>query len=319
MATCNSAQAQKIYLKRVLETISAINACLPTSSGVQAISANLVNLCSTFEGAQSVLDLQLKAAICWLGNGGSAISCDWPSACPYFIVQTEGYDIPTLHLYAGDAKGFLVPDLVTTNGDVIFSPSIAFDPAPMPFLELASFPLLENVSGNVRIESQPVLSSALFPLLATVGGHFRVGSNADLTIIDVSSLVSTGAELWMDGNNAETVEFPSLTTVGDYFTINAEPVVPLLATVAGDIEIQRQGLTSYRLPSLTVFGGTSFKSQNCDLDVATVNHILVTLDAITPALSGVTILLNLGTSAAPTGAGAAAKVNLAVLNTVTTN
>lgn len=311
MGVCNSPQAQKIYLKRVLETIARLNACLPTASGVQAISANLINLCSTFEGAQSVLDLQLKAAICWLGNGGAGGSCIRPDpSCDFFTVHLGTPNGPNLNIWDVWAKGLLFDDLEHAFGDMIFSQKGTEDPQGMPFLTFISAPLLTQVDGNLFTAFSHALLSVSFPLLTAVLGDCVVGSSNNLTDIDVHNLQTVGGNLDVGGVLTTTIDLSALISVGVDANLGATETIdcPNLTTVGGDILAGLSGpTTTIMMPNLTSLGG-NVDFENAALNLQAVNDLLVVFAAL--GVTGRIFNLSGGTSAAPTGAGAAAVLTL---------
>lgn len=71
-----SPQAERVELQRTLDSIQAVNTCLPTDSGVQAATSGLLNSCSTIASAFSVFALQVQTAICWLWTEIQAFAAD---------------------------------------------------------------------------------------------------------------------------------------------------------------------------------------------------------------------------------------------------
>jgi hypothetical protein len=268
----------------VLETIARLNACLPTASGVQAISANLINLCSTFEGAQSVLDLQLKAAICYLNSiaTGTVLTQTIPvDGIDYTMLVGPGCQAD-LYVYSAFAKSWDFPNLVTTDGSLVFATLPAHDTpnfnpdGNMSFLQTINLPLYTNCGGDFYATGLPLLRSLQAPLLTEILGLLNFQNNL---------LPNTTSGLLTD------VNFDSLQhLVGDFICAGNPSLVDLA------------------FPALTHFEGFHWSCIGCALSEASINSILVTLANLSPPYQPTGFIdLELGTNAAPTGAGLAAK------------
>lgn len=287
-----SPQAEALALRRVLETIEAINECLPEASGVQDATEGLTNACTDLTMAQSVLDLQLKVAICWLSQGG-ALNCEQPDPCTCWTVNAPATS-GSIDLWYPFLQCAVYPDVTLISGHLTTSASGQYDVrgGNMQFFTSLTFPLLVTVDGYVFIAFQEALLTFSAPLLTTVNGSFQVGSNA----------------------NQLTHDFPLIETVtGDFVTsgtLATSLSVPLLTTVGGALmSIGGLALADVDISSLTNFDG-DFEAVNAALTEESVNHILVVLDSQCVLSGAKNVLLDSGTSAAPTGLGAAAAANM---------
>lgn len=295
----NSPQAAELNLKRVLETIQTLNTCLPTASGVQAASAGLVNQCTSFDIAISVLSLQLEAVLCWLGNGGVAVDCNRPWPCTFLQINTGANIDHNLIVYDPMAQGFNLVDLVDADFDIWFNSTEDTTAHVMSFLTQITCPVLTTVGGTLSCVLQVSLLSLLTPLLATVGVDLNINSNTHLTGLDFSSLVSVGGSINVGAMLNPSILFPVLTTVGVDMSIGGN--------VVAEVDIS----------ALTSFSG-NFDCSDSALPSEQVNNILIKLDAL--GLTGKTVSLIAGTNGPPTGAGITAVANLVGRGcTVTTN
>lgn len=187
--------------------------------------------------------------------------------------------VTPLNIYDPMASGFNFATMTGNSGQINFGISNA-SLGGMSFLRDIAFPVLTSTTGAIFASNQIALQTFSAPALVTLGADLHLENNPTLVSIDLSSLAVING---------------IITATGD----------PLLTTVT--------------FGTLTAMGAASMDLSGAALNVATVNDILVKLNAI-PGLTGKTINLSGGTSAAPTGAGAAAKIALvAALNTVSTN
>lgn len=283
-----SPQAEQLVIDRILETIAAINACLPTASGAQAATAGLINGCTDLTLAQSVLDLQLKAVICWLGTGGAGVDCNRPWPCDYLTINTSS-TINDLYPWDPFAPGFLIPDAVFCNGQIYFAPTAALNAYPMVFCTTVSVPLLETVAGDFVCIFHPQIVSFLAPLLRTVGGKLLVGSNASVEVLDLSSLLTVGGDMDIGAQLLVDVDIHTVTGVGGSLSVGGN----LVETVNIDGLVDFDGDFSCGVSALTQ---------------TAVNYLLVRMDEL--VLTNRTVTLNNGSSATPSGAGLTAKSNL---------
>jgi len=288
----NSPQAKALELQRVLEAIETINTCLPTSSGVQAATAGLVNACTDFNMALSVFALQLDTAICWLGSGAAGDDCYRPLlGCDHFIVANGLVDANALYIYDTFAKGFIFPTIVSSNSDLNFQQysSTGGAPTPMAFLTDIQLPVWATIAGTIYCQFHYNLLTFNAPVLTTVGVDFDVAANQSLENLNIPLLATVGRDLVIGAMLLTIPSAPSLRSVGRNISCG------------GDI------VQDVNFPALVSFNG-DFDCSVSALTAAGVNHILEMLDAL--GVTGHTITLNGGTSATPTGAGLTAKANL---------
>jgi len=288
----NSPQAKALELQRVLEAIETINTCLPTSSGVQAATAGLVNACTDFNMALSVFALQLDTAICWLGSGAAGDDCYRPLlGCDHLIVANGVVHANALYVYDTFAKGFIFPTITDSNADLTFQPywSAGGAPTPMAFLTDIQLPVWTTIAGTIYCQFHYNLLTFNAPVLTTVGVDFDVAANQSCEVVNVPKLATVGRDLVLGAMLLTVPSCPSLVSVGRNISCGGDFVqdvdFPVLATFNGDFDCSVSALTT-----------------------AGVNHILEMLDAL--GVTGHTITLNGGTSATPTGAGLTAKANL---------
>lgn len=283
-----SPQAMRVVIERVFEAIEDINTCLPEVSGVQEATAGLINSCTDFNTAMSVLSLQLETAICWLGNGGAGTDCNRPWPCDYLTINTEE-GVNDLFLYDPFAPGFLVPSAVSSNGQIYFAPTANLSAYPMVYMTTASFPLLEDVAGNFVCIFQPQLLTFSAPVLVHVGGNMLVGSNASLVTLDIPVLEEVDGDMDIGAQLLVNVDIHTVTKVGGNLSVGGN----LVETVNIDGLVDFDGDFSCGVSALTE---------------AAVNYLLVRMDEL--VLTNRTVTLNNGSSAAPSGVGLTAKTNL---------
>lgn len=313
-------------MAQLREEIAALAACFSSSAEIQSIANEAIPCRLTLEVLMDIYFRLVNAALCEISSGGT-VSCLRPDPnCDYFTVHlgTLGDGAGTygsLNIYDPWAKGLLFDDLIYCAGSMIFTQKGDDTPYGMPFLTFISAPLLVTVDGDIFTAFSIALIDVSFPLLETVGGDLIVGSSQNQETLDIHSLRTVGGNLDVGGILATSVDMDALETVGGdaQFGATATISLPSLTEVGGGISL---GLgpttTTVSIPSLAVLGG-NFDAHGSALNVASVNHIFEILDAITPALTGITIDLSGGTSATPTGAGLAAATNLDILNTVSYN
>lgn len=301
----------QVALGRVVEAINAINECMPTSSGVQDATSGLINACTDFNTAVSVMALQLEAAMCWLGTGGSGENCSWPSACDTFTVATPA-TFGNLRLYAANARGFLVPDLVHAAGDIYFQPGDADENYSMSFLEDIDMPLLETALGPVHCVAQKALTRFNAPLLTSVTTDLELVANSSLTEVNFPLLATVGNDFEFDGNATTSFDHPNLISVGRELRVSSDTITSInldgLTTVGGDFRVECLNLTTMRLPSFTTWGGAQWSLLNSAFDEDTINYILELLDGL--GVLAKFADLSGGTNAAPSGSGITALNNL---------
>jgi hypothetical protein len=185
---------------------------------------------------------------------------------------------------------------------------------------------------NINSESPPSFGSL-------VCGNITVANSTTLTGVTIGGQTATYGNIAITGCSA--LQYVNL------YSINTSPSIPSFLSLnfsncTAVTEISTFGGYEISTPSLNVSGcsalttlsivastltavtlttlpaATSVGFQGCALNVASVNAILVALDA--NGLSGGVVYLDLGTNAAPTGAGITAKNNLIAKGwTVATN
>lgn len=244
------------------------------------------------------------------------------------------------------------PNLISvtiTNQPLLFYIFVDFSPT------LATI-TMTNVGylGDIEFAGNPGLTTLSFPI--TSCGYLGIFSDVNLTSLSLTALDHTDSDLDLFGNfkmsslnlgvlkvvsghinlnnsNAMTaISLPSLLNFSGAFSVSTCPLLTSLNVsamtsrssggVGQTFDIAINGaLTTVSFPALWPFvDAFDFNATGCALNVATVNAILVSALAAVPAITGIVIDLSGGTSAAPTGAGAAAKIALNLAgNTVTTN
>lgn len=312
MGACNDPRALGIFKKRAIEAIKALVVCIPPAAGITGLSARITG-CTTLDEAQSILNLAVQETLCWLGTGGAGESCNWPTSCPTFTVETPA-SYGALFLYDSRARGFNVPNLVHASDKLYFQASDADENYTMSYLTDINLPLLETVQGPFYCVAQKVLTRINMPLLTSVSSIMHIVANPLLTDLNMPNLATVGGDLEIDGNGITSFIHPLLTFVGGEFRCATDTLVTVdlsgLTTVVGDFRMEGASLTTFRLPAFVTWGGNQWSNINSGLDAATVNYVLELLDGF--GVSGGTKIIDLsgGTSAAPTGAGITAKANL---------
>lgn len=119
------------------------------------------------------------------------------------------------------------------------------------------------------------------------------------TVIFAQATSIAGAQTFGTLPNLRSIEYPNVTNIGAAITCS----------------------TAVNLQNFSIGSPTTVTANititNAKLTEESVNNVLIALAAAEP--TGLTFNFSGGTSAVPTGAGLAAKVALAVSNTVTTN
>ena len=173
-----------------------------------------------------------------------------------------------------------------------------------PFVRFPVLTSLQNGGDFIDVESSDIATFSC-PVLTTMvvpasGGGIFLFDNANLTNVDFPVLQTCGEFDLFNCDALTTLSLPQLVTAGFFFV--------------GD----NAALTSVSLPNWVPTDGASYWFFDCALNVTSVNAILVACAAT--MTTGGNIRLEGGTSAAPTGAGAAAKATLIANGvTVTTN
>lgn len=232
-----SPQEAEVILQRVLEAIANINECLPDASGVQDATAGLTNSCTTTLLAQSVLDLQLQTAICYLQsqlqNGPTTIVIN--GGVDYVIEQLEFVD--NIFIWECFAKSFSFPTLEICQQGLFFSTNST--DGNMSFLTSIDLPALTAINALLFIARIPNLTTISAPLLEHVGQDIDVSSNTRLTTVDFSSVNFIGRDFLASGSLLAGLQMPLLATFGgtqflcDSNGIPTADVNALLVTLAG--------------------------------------------------------------------------------------
>jgi len=161
----------------------------------------------------------------------------------------------------------------------------------------ATFTVPFQVSGQSLTRPGPTVWNTPAVMPATA---FYLWDASKILIPQATSV--TGAiTLAITHNNLKSFELPNVTNITAAITLTNAPALEV-----------------FSIPSLTALSA-NINLNGGALTVDSVNAFYLQLDAITPALSGLTFNTAGGSNAAPTGAGLAAAVNLDVLNTVTKN
>lgn len=192
--------------------------------------------------------------------------------------------------------------LTTLSAPALTAVRTSFAPTTMAALTTFNFPALATVGTTFAPTTMASLTSMSLPALTDVYGAPTVGisilSMASLTTISFGALVRVGA-----GN-----------TSGNAFLMNSGTAAVTSLTI--NSAIKQVGSTTGNFGNVVI--------SSAALDVTSVNNLLVTLAGLdgtngTTAFSSRTVTIT-GTSAAPTGAGAAAVITLTARGcTVTTN
>ncbi len=208
----DSPQEAYLLLQRVLESIQGINECLPTDSGVQDETAGLINACTTTPVAQSVLDLQLKQAICWLfsqiQNGPTSIIIN--GGVDYIVEQLVFSD--NIFIWECFARSFTFPTLVDCQQGLYFSTNST--DGNMSFLTRIDIPNLLAINAVLFIERIPNLTTINAGSLVHVGQDIDIASNARLTTVDFHSVEFIGRDFLASGSLLAGLQLPALTTFG---------------------------------------------------------------------------------------------------------
>jgi len=169
--------------------------------------------------------------------------------------------------------------------------------------------------GDVTINGSTTLTSL------TIGG--RQGFYGDVAVTNCTALTSVlfdSGSTYPDVPDFDSLNFSGCTSLSSIATSSGELKTPSL-NITGCSALATISLPSDTLVTVTVStlpSATTVGLQGCALNVASVNAILVALDS--NGLSNGEVYLDLGTSAAPTGAGIIAKNNLIAKGwTVATN
>ena len=169
-----------------------------------------------------------------------------------------------------------------------------------------SLPALVSVGGTFNCQYNPALASLSLPALASVGSSFNCYSNPALASLSLPVLASVGGNFNCNSNaTLASLSLPALTSLGGNFHCS-----------------DNSALASLSLPALAsvAVGGSSFNCQFNAMPSATINSLLSTLVAISPALVGKTIYLyGHIPPAPPTGPGIVDKATLEVNNNVYTD
>lgn len=209
--TCNSTQALKIYKARVLESFNALVACMPSGANISGLGI-LINSCSTLEGIQSVLDLAIQRAICYLqsqiSNGPGVIIID--GGIDYIIKQLTFVD--NIFIWECFAKSFSFPTLEDCQQGLYFSTNVT--DGNMSFLTHVELPALTAINAVLFCSRIPNLTTINAPLLAHVGQDIDVSSNARLTAVDFHSVNFIGRDFLASGSLLAGLQMPLLATFG---------------------------------------------------------------------------------------------------------
>jgi hypothetical protein len=159
--------------------------------------------------------------------------------------------------------------------------------------------------GDVTITGSTTLTSLFIGGTAGVFGDVAVTNCTALT-----SVLFDSPGTYPNVPDFDSLNFSGCTSLASITTSAGEVKTPSL-NVTGCSALATLSLPSDTLATVTVStlpAATTVGLQGCALNVASVNAILVALDA--NGLSGGVVYLDLGTSAAPTGAGIIAAANL---------
>ncbi|HHZ66062.1 MAG TPA: hypothetical protein EYN51_11310 [Flavobacteriales bacterium] len=208
---------------------------------------------------------------------------------------------------------------LTTAGNFYFSTN--------PVLASLSLPVLASVGDYFQCFYNDILDSLSLPALASVGGNFYCYSNPVLASLSLPVLASVGGNLECYSNPVlASLGLPVLASLGGNFRCYSNDILaslslPALASVGGNFYCPSNDiLASLSLPVLASLGG-NFECYSNVFPSSTVNSLLGTLVAISPALTGRIIYLHgQNPSAPPTGQGLTDKATLiANGNTVSTD
>lgn len=212
-----------------------------------------------------------------------------------------GCTIPTLTLTPSSVYNVVVH--FGTYGDLDFTGCPDLNSITMSSDTPPTFSTL--TCGDVTVTGSATLTSI------SIGG--TQGVYGDVNVTNCTAL--TSVLLDSSGTYPNVPEFDSLnfsgcTSLTSIATSSGEVKTPSLditgCTALTTISLPSDTLVTVTLSTLPA--AITVGLQGCALDVASVNAILVALDA--NGLSGGVVYLDLGTSAAPTGAGIVAKASL---------
>lgn len=149
-----------------------------------------------------------------------------------------------------------------------------------------SAPQLVSVASDVWIGNNDVLSTVNLGSLATVGGDLKLSFNSEIVSLDLGDLVTVSGQVSFAGDSLlTTIDISSLDSIGSQISL-----------------VNCSVLSSLNISALTSLGG-NFVASGCAFDAATVNAILAQLVSIAAYGAGQSVVLNGGTSAAPSGQG----------------
>ena len=194
-------------------------------------------------------------------------------------------------------------------------------------LATISMPSLVSVNGSFS-PTLAALTSLTLTSLTTIVGAFGLTA-ATLTTLSLPALTTLGAGLSVVCALATTVTLTLLATitgaVAPSFAALTTLSFPAIVSASSTWTITAANLVTFSLGSTLKSIGGNFTMSGMKLNQASVDSILVSLAALdgtngTTAYSSKTILLNGGTSSAPSATGLAAKATLQARScTVTTN
>jgi hypothetical protein len=171
------------------------------------------------------------------------------------------------------------------------------------------------ICGDITINGSTTLTS-----LSIGGATSTYGNVAVTNCTALASVIVDSPVTYPDVPDFDSLNFSGCTSLASIATSSGELKTPSL-NITGCSALATISLPSDTLVTVTVStlpAATTVGLQGCALNVASVNALLVALDA--NGLSGGQVYLDLGTSAAPTGAGITAKNNLIAKGwTVATN
>lgn len=208
--------------------------------------------------------------------------------------------IPTLTLAGGGFYNVVV--FFGTYGDMDFTGCPNLNSITMSSDNPPAFGTL--VCGDITVAGSATLTAI------TLGGNQATYGN-----VNASNCTALATVLLLGGITPFIPSFGSLnfsgcTSLATLTTAESEISASTLnvtgCTALTALSVFSTTLTTVTISTLPAAGSVGF--QGCALNVASVNAILVALDA--NGLSGGQVYLDLGTNAAPTGAGLTAKANL---------
>ena len=212
-----------------------------------------------------------------------------------------GCTIPTLTLAGGGFYNVVVH--FGTYGDMDFTGCPDLNSITMSSDTPPTFGTL--VCGDVTVNGSATLASVLIGGSQATYGNVAITNCTALTSVSLDSPVT-----YPDVPEFDSLNFSGCSLLAILSTNGAEVKTPSLnvtgCTSLATISVPSDILTTVTLSTLPA--ATTVGFQGCALNVASVNAILVALDA--NGLSGGQVYLDLGTNAAPTGAGITAAANL---------